>query len=202
MNFFLQGIALGFAIAAPVGPIAILCIRHTLARGWQLGLVAGLGAATADAVYGCMAGLGLTLVSPFLIDQQSWLRLIGGAFLCYLGVKTFTSPPAKAAVNIAGTNLASVYGTTFVLTLANPATILSFAAVFTSLGAASPANAVTAMVLVMGVFAGSACWWLLLSGSIAIVRRHFTPLALLWINRLSGAVILTFGLLALASQLD
>jgi threonine/homoserine/homoserine lactone efflux protein len=95
LNFFLRGLIIGFSIAAPVGPIGVLCIRHTLAYGWTWGLVSGLGAATADAMYGCIAGFGLTFVSSFLIGQQVWLRLVGGAFLCYLGVKTFVSAPAQ-----------------------------------------------------------------------------------------------------------
>jgi threonine/homoserine/homoserine lactone efflux protein len=100
ISFFLRGLIIGFSIAAPVGPIGALCIRHVLAQEWTLGFATGLGAATADAIYGCIAGFGLTAVSNFLIDQQIWLRLIGGAFLCYLGIKTFASRPTQQAVPI------------------------------------------------------------------------------------------------------
>ena len=95
ISFFLRGLVLGFSIAAPVGPIGVLCIRRTLAEGRASGLVSGLGAATADAIYGCIAGFGLTLISKFLVSQQVWLRLIGGGFLCFLGVRTFLSKPAE-----------------------------------------------------------------------------------------------------------
>ncbi len=93
---FFRGLVIGFSIAAPVGPIGVLCIRRTLANGKISGLVSGLGAATADALYGCVAGFGLTFISSLLIDQQMWLRLFGGLFLCYLGVKTLLSQPAQA----------------------------------------------------------------------------------------------------------
>ena len=95
-NFFLRGMIIGFSIAAPVGPIGILCIRRTLAEGPTSGLVSGLGAATADAIYGFIAGFGLTVISNLLIRQQIWLRLLGGGFLCYLGMKTFFTGPLES----------------------------------------------------------------------------------------------------------
>ena len=101
-NLLLSGILIGFSIAAPVGPIGVLCIRRTLAEGHAAGFISGLGAATADAIYGCIAGFGLTLVARFLMDQQVWLRLFGGAFLCYLGVKTVLSRPAERAASAKG----------------------------------------------------------------------------------------------------
>ena len=102
INFFLRGIIIGFSIAAPVGPIGVLCIRRTLAEGKASGLISGLGAATADAIYGCVAGFGLTFISNLLIHQQMWLRLVGGAFLCYLGLKTFFTRPSKQSVPVKG----------------------------------------------------------------------------------------------------
>src|SRR5881409_981452 len=133
-RFFVRGVAIGFSIAAPVGPIGVLCIRRTLAEGRLCGFASGLGAATADAVYGCVAGFGLTAVSNLLVSQQTWLRLIGGLFLCYLGVKSFFAGPAQTAAAPKSGALAGAYASTFLLTLTNPMTILSFAAVFAGLG--------------------------------------------------------------------
>src|SRR5512140_2506793 len=99
---FLRGLLIGFSIAAPVGPIGVLCIRRTLANGRVSGLVTGLGAATADGLYGCVAGFGLTFISSLLIDQQMWLRLFGGLFLCYLGLKTLLSKPAQQEARVGG----------------------------------------------------------------------------------------------------
>ncbi|MCA1991616.1 MAG: LysE family transporter [Coleofasciculus sp. S288] len=198
INFFLKGLIIGFSIAAPVGPIGVLCIRRTLDRGLTSGLVSGLGAATADAIYGCIAGLGLTFVSNLLIRQQLWLHLIGGTFLCYLGIKTFVSPPAQQAAQSRGKSLVSAYASTFFLTLTNPMTILSFTAIFAGLGIASTrGNYVSAMILVMGVFSGSTFWWMLLAGGIGLFRRKFTLSQLQWINRISGVMITIFGLFAL-----
>jgi threonine/homoserine/homoserine lactone efflux protein len=183
-----------------VGPIGVLCIRRTLAAGRAAGLASGLGAATADAIYGCIAGFGLTFVSGLLVGQQSWLKLIGGAFLCYLGVRTLLSQPAERAPAASRMGLAVAYASTLLLTLTNPATILSFVAVFAGLGLASAGGSYTAAVaLVLGVFCGSALWWLLLSGSVGLLRARFNSQALRWVNRISGGVIMGFGLLALLS---
>lgn len=203
MNTFLAGIVIGFSIAAPVGPIGVLCIRRTLADGRLHGLVSGLGAASADAIYGSIAGFGLTAISGFLIAQGDWLRLIGGAFLVYLGMRTFATEPSERPARAAGRGLAGAYASTFALTLTNPVTILSFAAVFAGLGLAGRnASYGAAIALVAGVFAGSAAWWLLLSGGVSLFRAAFTPRRMRWINRLSGAVLIGFGLLALGSGLS
>jgi threonine/homoserine/homoserine lactone efflux protein len=198
--FLLRGILIGFSIAAPVGPIGVLCIRRTLAEGRATGFVSGLGAATADAIYGCVAGFGLTLVARFLMDQQVWLRLFGGAFLCYLGVKTVLSRPAEQAALAKGSGLAGAYGSTFLLTLTNPMTILSFAAVFAGLGLAGAGGSyASAGILVLGVFAGSALWWLMLSGGVSLLRSKFDARRLEWANRISGVIIMGFGVVALLS---
>jgi threonine/homoserine/homoserine lactone efflux protein len=199
-SLLLKGLLIGFSIAAPVGPIGVLCIRRTLAQGRAAGLASGLGAATADAVYACIAGFGLTLISGLLISQQSWLKLVGGAFLCYLGIRTLLAQPAERAASAAGLGLAGAYTSTFFLTLTNPTTILSFVAVFAGLGLASMGgDYAAAVVLVLGVFVGSALWWLLLSGGVGLLRARFDTRAMRWVNRISGAVITAFGLLALVS---
>src|SRR5436190_19430342 len=199
-SLLLKGLLIGFSIAAPVGPIGVLCIRRTLAQGRAAGLISGLGAASADAVYGCIAGFGLTFISGMLISQQSWLKLLGGAFLCYLGIRTLLAQPAERAAAAGGMGLAGAYTSTFFLTLTNPTTILSFVAVFAGLGLASMGgDYAAAAVLVLGVFAGSALWWLLLSGGVGLFRASFDPRAMRWVNRISGGVITAFGVLALVS---
>lgn len=198
--FLLKGLAIGFSIAAPVGPIAVLTIRRTLTEGRASGLVSGLGAASADAIYGCVAGLGLTFVSQFLVSQQMWLRLGGGVFLCYLGLKTVSARPADQSAVGKGKGLLGAYASTFFLTLTNPMTIISFAAIFAGLGlAGARGNYASAGALVLGVFVGSALWWLILSGGVGAFREKFGPNGLRWVNRVSGAVITGFGVFALLS---
>lgn len=200
ISFFLRGLVIGFSIAAPVGPIGVLCIRRTLTQGRLSGLVSGLGAATADAIYGVVAGFGLTLISGILINQAVWFQLIGGAFLCYLGYTTFLAKPAEKAADAKDYGLLGAYISTVFLTLTNPATILSFAAVFAGLGLASAGgNYGSASVLVLGVFTGSALWWLLLSGGISLLRSKFSLSGLQWLNKISGSILLMFGLAALVA---
>lgn len=214
LTTLLTGLLLGLSIAAPVGPIGILCIRRTLAMGQLVGLVSGLGAATADGLYGCVAGFGLTAIADFLTHQTLWLRIVGGVFLCYLGITTFLAKPAAAtpkAMSMSDNpeveeaiavglprSLLGAYSSTLALTLTNPATIFSFAAIFAGLGIVeSGQNFASSGVLVLGVFLGSALWWFLLSGVVGLLRTRFTPTAMRWLNRLSGTVLLTFGLIAL-----
>ena len=200
ISFLLRGLIIGFSIAAPVGPIGVLCIRRTLAEGRGSGLVSGLGAATADAIYGFIAGFGLTFISNFLISQLVWLRLIGGGFLCYLGLRTFLSKPAVHVASAKGNGLFGSYVSTFFLTITNPMTILSFAAIFAGLGVGGAGgNYVSAAVLVLGVFIGSALWWFILSGVVSVFRTKFNPQRLRWVNRISGIIITGFGLIALLS---
>ena len=199
-SFLLRGLVIGFSIAAPVGPIGVLCIRRTLAEGRAAGLLSGLGAATADAIYGFIAGVGLTYVSNILVGYQSWIRLLGGLFLCYLGLRTFVSKPAESPDHAKGEGLLRDYASTFLLTLTNPMTIISFAAVFAGLGIGSAAgNYGSATFLVLGVFAGSAAWWLILSGGVSLFRSKFSPRSLGWVNKAAGIVILGFGVLAILS---
>lgn len=198
--FLVKGLLIGLSTAAPVGPIGMLTIQRTLTKGRIYGLVTGMGAATADGLYGCIAGFGLTFVSSFLVNQQSWLKLVGGVFLCYLGIKTFLSHAAKKAADGNASNLLLAYATTVFLTLTNPTTILSFVAVFAGLGlGAADNNYGSASLLVLGVFCGSALWWLLLTGGIELIRHRLKPGFLDRLNQLSGAIIIGFGVLALAS---
>lgn len=192
----LKGLIIGFSIAAPVGPIGILCIRRTLSQGRIAGLISGLGAATADGFYGCIAALGLTFISNLLIEHQIGLRLIGGLFLCYLGWQTFRSSPSEQAAKIDGKTLWRAYVSTLFLTLTNPLTILSFAAIFAGLGAGNTYGQGLALLLVLSVFSGSALWWCVLVTGIGFMKDKITPHRLRWINRVSGIILSGFGLLA------
>jgi threonine/homoserine/homoserine lactone efflux protein len=198
---FLKGFIIGISIAAPVGPIGILCIQRTITYGKLNGLATGLGAASADAVYGFIAAFGLTFISNFLVAQQTWFRIIGGGFLIYLGLRAFFSTPDNSKTDTNSQNHASAYGTTFLLTLSNPMTILSFAAIFSGFGLVDTSIQYgSASLMVIGVFLGSATWWLFLSGGTNLFRKKLNQ-KLAWINKLSGVVITLFGIIAIASLL-
>ncbi len=200
LGLFIRGLIIGFTIAAPVGPIGILCIQRTLSGGNVQGLVTGLGAASADALYGFIAAFGLTFISNFLVDQSFWFRLIGGLFLCYLGIQAFLrKPQAQTVATVSSTKL-SAYGTTFFLTLTNPMTILFFAGIFAGMGIVSESiQYATAGLMVIGVFTGSAAWWLILSTVTGVFRDKINESKLALVNKIAGCVILAFGVAALIS---
>lgn len=197
LGAFMRGALLGFAIAAPVGPIGVLCIKRSLNEGWRIGFISGLGAATADMFYGAVAVFGLTVITSFLVGLNIPLRLFGGIFLLYLGVKTFISRPAKeSATVVASHNVWGAYLSTLMLTLTNPLTILSFTGMFA--GMTAPNELLASLLLVLGVFCGSAAWWLFLSGVLGYFLHGRLDLSLLvWVNRLSGVIILTFAVVIL-----
>lgn len=195
IGLLLKGILIGFSIAAPVGPVGVLCIRRTLTEGRNSGLASGLGAATADMFYGGMAAFGITFIASLLIDRIALIQLVGGSFLLYLGIKTLRSKPATEEAKVESRNLWTAYASTFFYTLTNPMTILSFAGIFAGAGLAeSNHDFGSALVLVIGVFVGSASWWLILSGGVGLLRTKFNPSWLLWVNRASGMIIVAFGL--------
>jgi threonine/homoserine/homoserine lactone efflux protein len=202
ISMLARGIVLGFSIAAAFGPIGLLCVRRTLTGGFVVGLFSGLGAATADALYGAVAAFGLTAVSAALVGTQAWLRLGGGAFLVYLGLRTLWARPPERGSAANGRGLASAYASTLTLTLANPMTILSFVAVFAGLGLGSlEGGAVGAVLLILGVFSGSVAWWFILTGAVACQRARLSPRVLHWVNIASGLVIAAFGAHAVTSAL-
>jgi threonine/homoserine/homoserine lactone efflux protein len=197
-----KGAVLGLSIAAPVGPIGVLCIRRTLAEGGLTGLATGLGAAAADGLYGALAAVGLTAVTQPLVGASHWVRLAGGVLLLVLAWRTWRARAVEREAAARGSGLFAAFASTFVLTLSNPMTILSFLAVFAGLGIGSTqGRPVAALMLVVGVIAGSAAWWLLLSGGVSLLRSRFDARALRWVNRVSAAVIGGFGLVALGSAL-
>jgi threonine/homoserine/homoserine lactone efflux protein len=201
----LRGLVLGFSVAAPLGPIGLLCIRRTLTDGRLAGFSCGLGAASVDAVYGCIAAFSLTSLSELLVSQQLWLRLVAGMFLLYLGMRVFLESPTEGeatSASKASKGLVGAYASTFVLTITNPMTLLYFAAVFAGLGLVETSGGYAlAAVLVVGVFLGSALWWLLLSEGVSRLRWKLSPGALQWVNRVSGITISGFGMGALLSVL-
>jgi threonine/homoserine/homoserine lactone efflux protein len=199
---FGRGLLLGLAVAAPVGPMSLLCMRQTLARGFLAGLVAGLGVATADAVYGAVAALGLVAVADLLLGHQPWLRFAGGTAMIYIGIEAARTRPAAGREIDSGLGLAGAYAATFALTLMNPSTILSFAALFAGLGlGAGESEAAALVALVTGVFLGSALWWLLVTGSIAAARRRISLRVQRIVNIAAGLTLVLFGLAAIASTL-
>ena len=197
LSLFLRGFLIGLSIAAPVGPIGILCIRRTLAEGKLTGFLSGMGAASADMVYGAIAAFGLTIISSSLVDNSFWLRVVGGCFLLYLGVKTFLEKPADHAAQANRGGYFGAYISTFFLTITNPMTILSFTAIFA--GTMFLGNPGSPIVLVAGVFAGSAAWWLALSLGVGLIRNRLNQNFMMWINRVSGLIIIAFGVAALVS---
>ncbi len=208
MNPWVQGTLIGFSIAAPVGPIGLLCIRRSMAQGRWFGLASGLGAATADTFYGLVAALGLTAVTQVLLDHRTWLQVFGGAFLLWMGIATFRarppSGPAPAGDESAGRpGLGGAFATTLLLTLTSPMTVLAFAGVFAGLGLGHVADTGLrpALLLVAGVFCGSALWWLLLSTVASAVGRKFEPRHFVLLNRFSGSLLAGFGLWQLAALL-
>lgn len=204
MLLWFKGMLIGLAIAAPVGPTGLLCIQRTLTRGRWSGILSGLGAASADALYGCIAGFGLASLSGLLLAWRTELQIVGGLFLLYLGWQTWRTPPVAEQAQVRPTHrgLAGDYLSTLALTATNPVTILAFLGIFTGLGlAAVGRDFIAAGALVFGVFAGSLLWWLLLAGGVGLMRGRLSPGILRWINYASGLLIGGFGAWALLAAL-
>jgi threonine/homoserine/homoserine lactone efflux protein len=201
LSFFLRGFAIGFTVAMIVGPIGLLTIRRTLAHGRAYGLASGVGVALADASYGGIAAFGLTAITALLVGARTPLALIGGAFLVWLAIRTFrTAIPDREATVAGRPGLAGATFSIYGLTMTNPMTILSFAAIFAGFGLGA-GTAAEAGLLTLGVFLGSGAWWLLVTSLVAIVRSRVTPGVLVALNRLSGAILLVFGIRSIAAAL-
>lgn len=195
-ELLLKSVVLGLSIAAPVGPIGILCIRRSLVDGRVAGLICGLGAASADALYGAVGAFALNGLSAWLVSGRLWMTLAGSGFLLYLGVKIFRAP-APEATAAARDTATGAYVSTFLLTLANPLTILSFAAAFAGMGAGVVGYG-GAVTMLVGVFVGSALWWLMLTTVAGTARGRLSPPFFVAVNRVSGAVLVGFGVYTLA----
>lgn len=203
MSFLLKGLLVGIVIALPVGPVGVLCIRRTILQGRLAGFISGLGAASADAVFGIVAAFGLTVVSDALLDYQDWLRFGGALFLLYVGASALNADPAaKRRAQRDPESLLADYASAFVLTITNPITILVFLAIFAAIGFSGPeATLGRAAILVLGVWLGSLSWWVGLAFGAGMVRLSFSRQHLVWINRGSGGILVCCGAALLGSLL-
>jgi threonine/homoserine/homoserine lactone efflux protein len=204
-DLFLRGLIIGFAVAFALGPIGLLVIRRTIERGWVFGFVSGVGVATADALYGAIAAFGLTAISEILVGIDRPMGIIGGAVLLVIAVRALrdairTDPagaPAARAERGRRDGPIGAWASMVALTLTNPATILSFAALFASIGAGTGGPG-GATAVVAGVFVGSVAWWALLTGLVAGLRARLTPRVVRWLNIGSALLIGAFGVIAIA----
>ena len=197
--FLLKGLIIGFGMAVPIGPIGIMCIRKTLAEGHTRGLIIGLGAATADSLYGIIAAFGLTFISDAIATQHFWLRLVGGALLLFLGIRTFRAKRKDPAIPSDNKGMLRSYATAFLLALTNPVTIFAFVAVFAAFGLGHRLVLLSACTLVLGVFAGSCLWFLTLGYVATLFRKRLDSGGLRWVNRIAGVLIILSGVGAFVS---
>jgi threonine/homoserine/homoserine lactone efflux protein len=193
-ELLLRGLIAGFIIAAPVGPVNILCISRTITKGRWAGLISGAGAAAADAFYGSIAGFGISLVIQFLIREQLWIRLFGGILLLLIGIGYYFKQPRKLSENKPDESGHSDFVSTFFLTLTNPTTILSFLAILAGLGMSEARANWLTLMLVVGIFAGSLVWWIILVAAVDRLRDRFNDRSMLWMNRIAGVAIGGFGI--------
>ncbi len=193
MTLFLKGLLFGFILAATVGPMWVLCFRRTVAQGPLVGFVSGMGIAVADGFYGAIAAFGLTAISGALLRYSFWIGLVGAVFLLYLGVKTLLSRPVLESQSRENAGYSNAFLSTLGLTLANPPTILAFAAIFAGLGLVSDADYVVAALIVAGVFLGSALWWVILAAGAGWLRGRMGPGLVRTLNVVSGLSILGFA---------
>jgi threonine/homoserine/homoserine lactone efflux protein len=199
MNLFVKGLIVGFCLAAPVGPIAAICVQRTISKRWLSGLVSGMGAAVADALYGAVAAFGATIISEFLITERTWLQRIGGGILLLLGLRLLLMKKVEARSNGAQSRgLVGDFVSTLILTLTNPMTFVAFAAIFATMGiGAVRGQPILTAELVGGVFLGSALWWVILCGGAYLIRHHFDFRKLTTINRATGVFVIAVGLVYL-----
>jgi threonine/homoserine/homoserine lactone efflux protein len=197
--FFLKGLIIGFAMAVPIGPIGVMCIRKTLAEGHSRGMVIGLGAATADSLLASIAAFGLTFISDAIASQHFWLRLIGGGLLLFLGIRTFRAKPKAPIIPRDNKGVLRSYVTAFLLAVTNPVTIFAFVAVFAAFGLGQRLVLLSACILVVGVFAGSCLWFLTLGFVATLFRKNLDSVGLSWVNRIAGVLIILSGVAAFVS---
>jgi len=197
--FFIKGIAAGFVVAIPVGPVAMLCIRRTLATNLFSGYATGLGAALADTLYAVIAVYGISFIADILFTNNFWFRLIGGVILCLMATRMLFAAPTESKAQDTG-KLFGDFASALVITGTNPITLIAFGVIFTSIGVATAGERYEwAEALIAGVFVGSAVWWMTLSGLAAICRRRVGDLSLIWITRISALVILACGVLIIVA---
>jgi threonine/homoserine/homoserine lactone efflux protein len=196
---FLKGLVIGFAMAVPIGPVGIMCIRKTLAEGHSRGLIIGLGAATADSIYSSIAAFGLTFVSDVIASQQFWLRLVGGGLLLFLGIRTFRIKREDPVPPFDKKGLLGSYVSAFIVALTNPVTFFAFIAVFAAFGLGYKLTIISACILVLGVLLGSCLWFLTLGYVATFFRKQLDSIGFRWVNRISGILIILSGVVAFMS---
>lgn len=202
LGLFLQGSLIGFSMAIPVGPVAMVCIHNSLKRGLMAGLAAGFGAALADALYGGMACFGVSLLSQVLQNYQIWFQVVGALILCILGIRIFKTEPSIAQSCRSQFNLGKIFLSTFALTLTNPLTFLCFAAIYTSFGIAPPGQEILpAASLTLGVLLGAAIWWITMSSGVFLIGRKYQLNSSPFLYRVSGGVLTGCGCIASLSVL-
>ena len=195
LELLIKGMIAGLMIAAPVGPVNILCINRTLTSGWKSGVICGIGAAVGDMFYGAVAGFSISLVIQFLVRQQFWINLVGSILLMVIGISYFFKQPKPLTPqNDVGSTVYSNLRLTFLLTLTNPTTVLSFLAVLAALGVRDHRVWWLTVFLVVGVFWGSMAWWVLLGSIVNHFRDRFNGHLLLLMNRIAGLAMIIFGL--------
>lgn len=196
LSLLVKGAIIGFVVAAPAGPIAVLCLHRTLDEGRLSGFATGLGAALADTVYGAIAAFGVGAIGSLLLADLVYFRIGGGAVVIALGIVTFFRKPRLGAVRDDHLSLLGSFASAFALTLANPITILAFLAIFAGLGMErATGSGLDGLTLIASVFAGAAAWWMLLTAGAALFRHRFTEKGLSWVTRTSGIAIAGFGVL-------
>jgi threonine/homoserine/homoserine lactone efflux protein len=198
-----KGMVVGVAVAAPVGPVGVLCIHRSLTAGWNAGIILGLGAATADALFAGIAAFSVAAVSGFFTDHQAWLQIIGGIVLLAFGAHALRRPPGgKAQPNTIQTVVGN-FTTTLVLTLTNPLTLFAFTGMFALFGLTEVYSRFgDAASLVAGIFLGSMLWWIFLSSSTLFMKSRVNALPMKWIHRVVGIVLIACGLFALGKGLS
>ena len=200
-SLVLKGFLLGFAVAASPGPIFFLCVRRTLAQGRLTGLFSGLGVATADGFYAALATFGVAALTTAFVAGRRPLALIGGVILVLLGARILMERrrASEATPPVTGRGQAWAYVSTLGVTITNPATIISFAALAATLGLGTGGSFVRPMLVVIGVLLGSAAWWFILVIGASLLRSRLTPRVVGWISTVSGLAIAVLGILAVIS---
>jgi threonine/homoserine/homoserine lactone efflux protein len=197
---FIHGIIIGIALAAPVGPIALICVRRTLANGRMHGIISGMGVATADIVYAAVTAFGFALISEFLLARQWFFRLFGGIALIAVGIRIFLRVPPDITTPPDQSSYFKDFASMFALAIANPLTILFFTIVIPAFGVViSGDSVISPAIFIIGVFFGEAIWWIFLCGSLGTVRTYLNRAHLHLINRLSGMIIAGFGVVMILS---
>jgi threonine/homoserine/homoserine lactone efflux protein len=197
LELLIRGVMAGLIITAPVGPVNVLCVQRTVTKGWRSGLFSGLGSALADAIYATIAGFSITFIIQFLLRQLFWIRLFGGILLILLGAWYYFKPPRPVNGNKTGESDGADSASTFLLTLTNPTTVLSFLAVLAALGLGGSRPWYLTLLMVGGIFCGAMLWWLILTSVANHLRDRFTGQSMVWMNRIGGLAMAAFGVITL-----